>query len=68
MDKWFKDILPDTDPYHNRGREQMGKRGVGVCVDQHALLNFYSARTLKQQSAVIHVASLGHIILIPNQP
>jgi hypothetical protein len=46
----------------------MGKRGVGVCVDQHALLNFYSARTLKQQSAVIHVASLGHIILIPNQP
>jgi hypothetical protein len=20
MDKWFKDILPDKDPYHNRGR------------------------------------------------
>ena len=23
MDKWFKDILPDKDPYHNRGREQI---------------------------------------------
>jgi hypothetical protein len=21
MDKWFKDILPDKDPYHNRGRD-----------------------------------------------
>jgi len=20
MDKWLKDILPDKDPYHNRGR------------------------------------------------
>jgi hypothetical protein len=28
MDKWFKDILPDKDPYHNRGRDQMRKRGV----------------------------------------
>ena len=28
MDKWFKDILPDTDPYHNRGRDQMRKKGV----------------------------------------
>ena len=28
MDKWFKDILPDKDPYHNRGRNQMRKKGV----------------------------------------
>ena len=28
MDKWFKDILPDKDPYHNRGRDQMSKKGV----------------------------------------
>ena len=28
MDKWFKDILPDKDPYHNRGRDQMRKKGV----------------------------------------
>jgi hypothetical protein len=27
MNKWFKDILPDKDPYHNRGRDQMRKRG-----------------------------------------
>jgi len=46
----------------------MRKKGVRVYVDQHAGLNFYSASTLKQQSAGIHVASLGHIILIPNQP
>ena len=27
MDKWFKDILPDKDPYHNRGRDQIRKKG-----------------------------------------
>ena len=27
MDKWFKYILPDKDPYHNRGRDQMRKKG-----------------------------------------
>ena len=27
MDKWFKDILPDKDPYHNRRRDQMRKKG-----------------------------------------
>ena len=27
MDKWFQDILPDKDPYHNRGRDQMRKKG-----------------------------------------
>jgi hypothetical protein len=27
MNKWFKDILPDKDPYHNRGRDQMRKKG-----------------------------------------
>ena len=29
---------------------------------------FYSASSLKQQSAVRHVAPLGHIIPVPNQP
>jgi hypothetical protein len=28
MDKWLKDILPDKDPYHNRGRDQIRKKGV----------------------------------------
>jgi hypothetical protein len=27
MDKWFKDILPDKDPYHNRGRDQHEEKG-----------------------------------------
>jgi len=31
-------------------------------------LDFYSASSLKQQSAGRHVAQLGHIILIPRQP
>ena len=37
-------------------------------LDQHAELDFYSASSLKQQSADSHVAPLGHIILIPSQP
>jgi hypothetical protein len=28
MEKCLKDILPDKDPYHNRGRDQMRKKGV----------------------------------------
>ena len=43
-----------------------------VCfvLDQHAdhELDFYSASSLKQQSAGRHVAPLGHIILILSQP
>jgi hypothetical protein len=41
---------------------------VRFVLDQHAELDFYSASSLKQQSAGIHVAPLGHIILIPSQP
>ena len=37
-------------------------------LDQHAELDFYSASSLKQQSADRYVAPLGHIILIPIQP
>ena len=36
--------------------------------DQHAELDFYSASSLKQQSADRNVAPLGYIILIPSQP
>jgi hypothetical protein len=35
---------------------------------EYALLDFYSASSLKQKSKDIHVAPLGHIILIPSQP
>ena len=41
---------------------------VRFVLDQRAELDFYSARSLKQQSAGRHVAPLGHIILIPSQP
>ena len=41
---------------------------VLIVLDQHAELDFYSASSLKQQSAGRHVAPLGHIILIPSQP
>jgi hypothetical protein len=37
-------------------------------VEKGAELDFYSASSLKQQSACIHVAALGHIILISSQP
>ena len=41
-----------------------------VCfvLDQPAELDFYSASSLKQQSAGRHITPLGHIILIPSQP
>ena len=37
-------------------------------LDQRAELDFYSASSLKQQSAGRHVAPFGHIIQIPSQP
>jgi hypothetical protein len=40
---------------------------VRFVLDQHAYLDFYSASSLKQQSADKHVAPLRHIILIPIQ-
>ena len=41
---------------------------VRFVLDQHVELYFYSASSLKQQSAGTHIAPLGHIILIPSQP
>jgi hypothetical protein len=41
---------------------------VRFVLDQHIELDVYSASSLKQQSAGRHIAPLGHIILIPNQP
>ena len=35
---------------------------------QHAYLDFYSASSLKQQSAIRYAAPLQHIILIQSQP
>ena len=39
---------------------------IRFVLNQHALLDFYSASSLKQQSADRHIAPLGHIILIPS--
>jgi hypothetical protein len=41
---------------------------VRFVLDQHAYVDFHSASSLKQQSTDIHVAPLGHIILIQSQP
>jgi hypothetical protein len=41
---------------------------VRFALDQHIELDFYSASSLKQHSAGRHIAPLGYIILIPNQP
>ena len=41
---------------------------VRFVLDLHAELDFYSASSLKQNSAGRHFAPLGHIILIPSQP
>ena len=53
-------------------REQVNFPGdddeVRFVLDQRAELDFPSASSLKQQSVGRHVAPLGHIILIPNQP
>ena len=38
---------------------------VRLVLDQHTELDLYSASSLKQQSAGMHVAPLGHIILFP---
>jgi predicted alpha/beta hydrolase len=37
-------------------------------LDQHALLDFYCAFSMKQQSMGRYVTPLGHINLISNQP
>ena len=41
---------------------------VRFVLGQHAELDFYSASSLKQQSAGRYVTPFGHIILIPSQP
>jgi hypothetical protein len=41
---------------------------VRFVLNQHAELDFYSASSLKQQSAGRNVTPFGHIISIPSQP
>ena len=51
-----------------QGNLQWDDDEVRFVLDQHAELDFYSANSLKQQSACRHVAPLRHIILISSQP
>ena len=63
--------MSNFQPYHGENKLDVWKdddddvRFVWV---KHPKLDFYSARLLKQQSAVRHVALLGHIIMITSQP
>jgi hypothetical protein len=41
---------------------------VRIVLDQHAYLDLYSARSMKQQSVGRHVTPLSHSILIPSHP
>jgi hypothetical protein len=47
------------------GENQWDEDEIRFVLDQHTYLDFNSANSLEQQSAGRHVASLGHIILIP---
>ena len=55
--------------YHGKNKLnfQWDDDEVHFVLDQHALLDIYSATSLKQQSTDRHVAPLSHIILIPSQ-
>ena len=55
-------------PYHGKNKVHFDDDDdVHFVLDQHAELDFYSASSLKQQSAGRHVAPPRHIILIPRQ-
>jgi hypothetical protein len=53
---------------HRWRNGQWDDNEVRFVLDQHAVLDFYSASLPKQQSVNRHVAPLGHIIPIPCQP
>jgi hypothetical protein len=65
MVKWLKDILPDNDPYHNRGRVQMRKKGVrnsSACAPEHIRSSPVISIT---QSLVLFFCSVFGIIVCP---
>ena len=53
--------------WHEQVDFQWDDDDVLFVLDQHTELDFYSASSLKQQSAGRHVTPLGHIILISSQ-
>jgi hypothetical protein len=55
-------------PYYGENKLHFDDDDVRFVLDQRTELDFYSANSLKQQSASRNVVPLWHIILIPNQP
>jgi hypothetical protein len=47
---------------------QWNNDDVYFVIDKYALLDPYSVRSLKQQSAGRYITAFGHIIVIPSQP
>ena len=68
MSDYYLTPNEQVQPYHGKNKVHFDDDDdVHFVLDQHAELDFYSASSLKQQSAGRHVALLGHIILIPRQ-
>ena len=65
MSEWEKERERESE-WVSEWREQVNFQWNDAEV--RFVLDFYSASSLKQQSADRHVAPLGHIILIPSQP
>ena len=61
MDKWFKDILPDKDPYHNRGGDQMRKKGVR---NSSASVWLYPLQTTSIVSVVMYTNLYNNDVII----
>ena len=61
-------LMPTLQLDHGHNKLIFNDDEVRFVLDQHAELDFYSASSLKQQSADKLAAPLGHIILIPSQP
>jgi hypothetical protein len=54
--------------YHGENKLIYNAMMIRFVLDHHAEVDFYSASSLKQQSAGKHVAPLEHLILILSQP
>ena len=61
MDKWLKYILPDKDPYHNRGRDQMRKKGVGSGI--RVPVEETGVPGENQRTTAIHCQTLSHYVV-----
>ena len=57
----------NSDQYYGVDWMQQKANFIKAILDKHALLDFCSARSLKQQSSGSHVSPLGHIFLISNK-